>query len=119
MARWYSCNVLQPGGQLRQLWQFNSAGSKFNLLRQETKLPSEPLPEKLIAKDWQTLFQPRLNVAWLPADRVFLRVLQIPKADLAETQSMVELQLEKVSPLPVAQIVWSFQVVPMVRQSGL
>jgi hypothetical protein len=119
MARWYSCNVLQPGHQLRQLWQFNAASSKFNLLRQETKLPSEPLPEKLIAKDWQTLFQPRLNVAWLPANRVFLRVLQLPRADLAETQSMVELQLEKVSPLPVAQIVWSLQVVPLVKQAGL
>jgi hypothetical protein len=119
MARWYFCNVLQPGQQLRQLWQFNAASSKFNLLRQETKLPSEPLPEKLVAKDWQTLFQPRLNVAWLPANRVFLRVVQLPKADLAETQSMVELQLEKVSPLPVAQIVWSFQVVPLVKQTGL
>lgn len=119
MARWYFCNVFQPGEPLRQLWQFNAAGSKFNLLRQETRLPSEPLPEKLVAKDWQTLFQPRLNVAWLPGDRVFLRVLQLPKSDLAETQSMVELQLEKVSPLPVAQIVWSFQVVPLVRQGGL
>src|SRR4030095_10247205 len=119
MARWHSCNVLQPGEQLRQLWQFNAAGSKFNLLRQEAKLPSEALPEKLIGKDWQTLFQPRLNVAWLPADRVFLRVLQLPKADAAETQSMGELQLEKVSPQPVAQIVWSYQVVPLVKQAGL
>ena len=28
----------------------------------------------LIAKDWQTLFQPKLNIAWLPPDQVFLRV---------------------------------------------
>jgi hypothetical protein len=118
MARWHSCNVLQPGAQLRQLWQFNAAGGKFNLLRQEAKLPSEPLPEKLIGKDWQTLFQPRLNVAWLPADKVFLRVMQLPKADAAETQSMVELQLEKISPQPIAQIVWSFLIVPLVKQAG-
>lgn len=119
MSRWHSCNVLQPGVQLRQLWQFNAAGSKFNLLKQETKLPSEPLPANLIGKDWQTLFQPRLNVAWLPADKVFLRVLQLPKADAAETQSMVELQLEKLSPQPIAQIVWSFQIVPLVKQSAV
>ncbi|MFM1768869.1 MAG: hypothetical protein RJA22_1398 [Verrucomicrobiota bacterium] len=117
MARWHSCNVLLPGEQIRQIWQFNSA-AKFNLLRTESKLPSEPLPEKLVAKDWSTLFQPRLNIAWLPAGHVFLRVIQLPKADLAETRSMVELQLEKLSPLPVTQIVWSFEVMPFVAQGG-
>lgn len=116
MARWHSCNVLHFGPSNRQLWQFNAGGSKFNLLRQESKLPGEPLSEKLVAKDWATLFQPRLNVAWLPADKVFVRVAQLPKADAAETQSMVELQLEKLSPQPVAQIVWSYEVIPRVRQ---
>ena len=117
MARWHSCNVLLPGSQIRQLWQFN-AGGKFNLLRAESKLPSEPLPDKLVAKDWHALFQPRLNVAWLPAGKVFLRVVQLPKADLDETRSMVELQLEKLSPLPVTQIVWSFEIIPFISQGG-
>ncbi len=116
MARWHSCNVLQAGASNRQLWQFNAGSSKFNLVRQESRLPSEPLSEKLVAKDWHTLFQPRLNVAWLPADKVFVRVAQLPKADAAETHSMVELQLEKLSPLPVAQIVWSYEVLPHIRQ---
>lgn len=118
MARWHSCTVLEPGSQIRRLWQFNAAGGKFNLLRAESKLPSEALPEKLITKDWRALFQPRLNIAWLPAGKVFLRVVQLPKADLAETQSMVELQLEKLSPLPVTQIVWSFEVMPFLAQGG-
>lgn len=112
MARWHFCNVLLAGAQSRQLWQFNAGGNKFNLLRQESKLPNEPLSEKIVAKDWHTLFQPKLNIAWLPADKVFLRVVQLPKADASELQSMVELQLEKLSPLPVAQIVWSYEVVP-------
>lgn len=116
MARWHSCNVLHTGAANRQLWQFNAGGNKFNLLRQESKPPGEPLSDRLVAKDWGTLFQPRLNVAWLPADKVFVRVAQLPKADAAETQSMVELQLEKLSPQPVAQIVWSYEVVPRVRQ---
>src|SRR5688572_4857398 len=98
MARWRFCNVLQPGAELRNLWQFSASG-KFNLQRHETKLGKEPLPEKLISKDWQTLLQPRLNVAWLPPRKVFLRVVQLPKADLAETQSMIDLQLEKLSPV--------------------
>jgi hypothetical protein len=116
MARWHSCNVLQAGTATRQLWQFNAGSSKFNLLREESKLPSEPLPEKLVSKDWHSLFQPKLNIAWLPADQVFVRVAQLPKADADETRSMVELQLEKLSPLPVTQIVWSYEVLPHVRQ---
>src|SRR5262245_40845701 len=117
MHRWTSCNVLMPGAQTRELWQF-SAGSKFALQRKESKLPSEPLSEKLVAKDWQTLFQPRLNIAWLRPDTVFVRVVQLPKADAAETRSMVELQLEKLSPLPVTQLVWSYEVIPHVPQGG-
>src|SRR5688500_11845600 len=109
MARWNSCNVFQLDRGARHLWQFSN---KFNLQKEEAKLPNEALSPKLFDKDWQTLFQPRLNVAWLPADKVFLRALQLPKADFAETQSMVDLQLEKVSPLPVAQVVWSFEVLP-------
>lgn len=118
MARWHSCNVLLPGSQIRHLWQFNAGGNKFNLVKSESKLPSEPFPEKLVIKDWHSLFQPRLNIAWLSAEKVFLRVLQLPKADAAETQSMIDLQLEKVSPLPVTQLVWSYEVFPYIAQGG-
>lgn len=113
MARWHSANVLQAAGETKRLWQFTVRGDNPNLVREESKLPSEPLPLKLVAKDWQTLYQPKLNVAWLPADKVFLRVLQLPPADtFQETASMVELQLEKLSPSPVAQIVWTFELLP-------
>ena len=109
MARWNSCNILQTSKDIRHLWQF-SAGAKIGLQREVASLPTKPLPAKIISKDWQTLFQPKLNVAWLPSDQVFLRVVQIPKGDPAETQSMLDLQLEKLSPLPVAQVVWGFEL---------
>lgn len=113
MARWQSANVLRAAGETKRLWQFNFRGDNPTLAREETKLQTEPLPTKLFAKDWQSLYQPRLNIAWLPADKVFLRVIQLPPADtLQETVSMLELQLEKLSPLPVAQIVWSFELLP-------
>ena len=113
MARWQSANVLQAAGDKKRLWQFALRGENPNLTREESKLPAEPLSPKLISKDWQTLYQPKLNIAWLPADKVFLRVVQLPPADsFQETASMVELQLEKVSPLPVAQIVWTFELLP-------
>src|SRR5436305_14565824 len=109
MARWYSCNILQSAKDIRHLWQF-SAGGRINLQREVAVLPSEPLPAKVVGKDWQTLFQHKLNVAWLPPDQVFLRVAQIPKGDPAETQSMLELQLEKLSALPVNQVVWGYEL---------
>jgi len=61
-----------------------------------------------------------LNVAWLPSEEVFLRVIELPKSNFEETRSMVELQLEKLSPMPVAQIVWAIHILPSAppRTSG-
>lgn len=112
-ARIAFCNVLQAEGEVRRLWQFSTTGRKVVLQRQESRLPNERLPSKAITKDWQSVFQPKLNVAWLPSREVFLRVLHLPQTDdLDELQSMVELQLEKISPMPVAQVVWTFERVP-------
>jgi hypothetical protein len=108
----HSCTVLQAGMEPRQLWQFDARNGGFVLNRQQTTPPGEALPSALVAKDWRTLFQRKLNVAWLPAEHVFLRVAQLPLSDFKETLSMVELQLEKLSPVPVAQIVWSVDVLP-------
>jgi hypothetical protein len=117
MARWHSCNVLHAGRERKTLWQFATGSGKNALQREEAKLPDEPLPLKAVGKDWHTLFQPKLNVAWLPRDQVFLRVIQLPKSDdPAEIRSMVDLQLEKVSPMPVPHIIWGYEVVP---HSGL
>ena len=108
-TRWHSCNVLQVGAEARQLWQFDARNGGFVLSREQTSFTGEPLPARLISKDWRTLWQRKLNVAWLPPEHVFLRVAQFPLSDFNETLSMVELQLEKLSPMPVAQIVWSIQ----------
>jgi hypothetical protein len=106
------CNVLQAGSEFRQLWQFSSRNGQVSLIAQRKIVPQDPLPPKIVAKDWSTLFQRKLNIAWLPADQVFLRVVHLPASDPAELQSMVELQLEKLSPLPVAQIAWSIELLP-------
>ena len=108
----HSCNVLYLAPEARHLWHFGARGRGFVLSRQQTSFSSEALPGGLIAKDWRTLWQRKLNIAWLPPDQVFLRVAQLPASDFTETLSMVELQLEKLSPMPVAQIVWSIQVLP-------
>ncbi len=106
----HSCNVLELTPEASRVWQFDARGAGFALRTQETTLPGERLPSGMVAKDWRDLFQPRLNIAWLPYETVFLRVIQLPKSDFEETLSMVEFQLEKLSPIPLAQIVWSLHV---------
>lgn len=112
MARWHSANVLKVGPQSRQVWQFETGNGELHLLREQASTGSQRLSDRIIAKDWRTLWQKKLNIAWLPEAKVFLRVLHLPTTDRAEILPMVELQLEKISPLPVGQIVWTLEVLP-------
>lgn len=111
-TRWQSCNVLHFGADARRLWQFDAKGSGFVLDRSKAVPAGEALPSQWVFKDWRTLFQRKLNIAWLPAESVFLRVAQFPVTPAEELRAMIEFQLEKLSPLPVTQIVWSFHVLP-------
>ncbi len=104
-----SCNVLHYAPEGRHLWQFAARGRGFALNREQTTVGSDVLPARVVTKDWTSLWQRKLNIAWLPPEQVFLRVAQLPASDFDETLSMVELQLEKLSPMPVTQIVWSIQ----------
>jgi len=112
MARWQYCNILHVGTDAYRLWQFDARGDGFALNREHSGAAGEPLPFHLVAKSWRSLWQPRLNIAWLPPENVFLRVIELPRSNFEETLAMVELQLEKLSPLPVAQIVWMIRVLP-------
>ena len=114
MARFHSCNVLHVGPDRRHLWQFDARNGSFVAHRDQVVQLDEALPYAVVTKTWRSLWQPKLNVAWLPADSVFFRVAQLPKSSLEETRSMVELQLEKLSPIPVTQLVWSLLVLPSV-----
>ena len=108
-SRWHSATVLDVNA--RHLWQFSAGDGKFSTTRDQLLSSTEAPPENVVAKSWSSMWQPKLNIAWFSADKVFLRVLQLPGSDLAEIKSMVELQLEKISPMPAAQIVWSMELV--------
>lgn len=112
MARLTTCNVLNAADGERQLWRYTAGLKDFNLNGEKKSQAGQLLPAKWVAKDWGELVARKLNIAWLPVDQVFLRVLQLPKCDESELASMVEFQLEKISPLPVAQVVWSYEPVP-------
>lgn len=106
MARPHSCNVLHSTGTDRRLWQFSAQGN-FALKEEHAAPAGGFLPSHLAQKNWRQLGQPRLNIAWLPPENVFFRVIHLPPSSFAETLSMVELQLEKLSPLPVGQVAWT------------
>ena len=108
--RWNTCNLVHLAPDAKRLWQFDAKGGGFVLGREQSVPHAQPLPGKFVAKNWTSLWQPKLNVAWLPAESVFLRVVELPASNADETFSMVELQLEKLSPLPVTQIVWTMHV---------
>jgi hypothetical protein len=111
MARWQNCNILKTAGT-RQLWQFTPTSEGAKLQRETTPGPDEPLPAKIVGKEWSSLWKKKLNVAWMPPGTVYLRVVQLPASDPGELASMVEFQLEKISPLPVNQIDWMMEVLP-------
>lgn len=112
MGRANSCNVLSADTTRRELWRFTRNGNRFAPAGQKPLGLGEKLPDNWVGKGWGNVFSPRLNVAWLPADKVFLRILQLPPCEDSEIQSMVEFQIEKISPLPVTQIVWTVEKVP-------
>ena len=81
MARWNSCNLLQFAADAKRLWQFDAKGGGF-VPNRDLRVPhADPLPAKLVAKNWSSLWQPKLNVAWLPPENVFLRVIELPASN--------------------------------------
>ena len=103
MARWTSCNLLQIAPDARRLWQFDAKGGRFVPGREQRVSHTDPLPAKLVAKNWSSLW----------------RVIELPASNADETFAMVELQLEKLSPLPLAQIVWTYHGLPRSGQDNL
>jgi hypothetical protein len=116
MARWDSCNILQTGADANRVWQFNK---NFTLKSEQTARADEIIPQGLVGKSWSALWQSRVNIAWLPPEHVFIRVAQLPPSTPEETRTMVELQLEKLSPIPVTQVVWSMHILPAAKPDAL
>jgi hypothetical protein len=112
MARWQSAILLHTNAAGRRLWQLSANGDKFAVQSEKAMLSTDSLPAGLVGKDWHTLLRPKLNIAWLPADKVFLRAVHLPASEAADISQMVEMQMEKLSPLPVTHVVWSVFMMP-------
>lgn len=110
--KWHDCNVVHLSDTAVKLWQFNASERNFALKSELKESEGNPLPEKLVGKTWQNLIQGRLNIAWVPQGQAFFRTVQLPECEQEELEQMLEFQLEKLSPVPVGQIVWSYEKIP-------
>jgi len=108
MSRWKSCNILKATPTGYTLWHFEVTHGEPKLVTYLQIEQQTPLPTSLVSKNWRSLLSPRLNIAWLPSDSIYLRILQLPQVSNEELHSMVELQIEKLSPIPPSQALWAF-----------
>ncbi|MCB1124956.1 MAG: hypothetical protein KDM81_00560, partial [Verrucomicrobiae bacterium] len=97
-----------------RLWRFEPGRKGPRLDRTEEGPEDKPVPGQLATKSFRHLWQPLLNVAWLPVDQVFLRVVELPACEADEVPMMVEFEIERLSPLPVADIYWTCELLPAV-----
>jgi len=105
--RYQGCQVqaVTPAG--RRVWRFHVGKQDVSLAGEATVGSTQAPPKRTAAQDWKSLVSPQLNIAWLPAQSVFVRAVQLPAVDPTELPAMVEFQIDKISPLPVNQIVWT------------
>lgn len=102
------CNVLAESGGVTRLWAF--AGAEARAAGEFKVKSDQALPRKVVGKGWSQLVRTRINLAWTGEQAVFLQLVQLPTDDASEVPAMLEHQIEKLSPLPVGQIVWSYEV---------
>ena len=104
--------MLEPAIEGSRLFQFSVSSKKVKLSGDLRVAEGEDPPAKVVGKDWSDLLSRKLNIATLPPEKVFLRVVELPECESDELLPMVEFQIEDLSPLPMAQAVWSAEVVP-------
>jgi hypothetical protein len=111
-TKWSSCNLLEPATEGSRLCQFSVSSKKVKLSGDLCVADLIELPTKAVGKDWSDLLRRKLNIATLPPEKVFLRVVELPACEPDELLPMVEFQIEELSPLPMAQAVWTAEAVP-------
>ena len=111
-TKWSSCNLLEPATEGSRLCQFSVSSKKVKLSGDLRVAEGDDPPAKAVGKDWSDLLRRKLNIATLPPEKVFLRVVELPECEPDELLPMVEFQIEDLSPLPMAQTVWSAEAVP-------
>lgn len=112
-----ACNVVDCSTGKQRFWRFTKGKNQMKMVDVRETVLDEPILDKYLERDASQMWNPHCqNDAWLPSESVFFRVLQLPQCEPAELPGMLELQLDKISPLPLSQAVWTYEVVPVYRK---
>jgi hypothetical protein len=106
-----SCLVLVNGSDADRLMAFDRAGEGVKARQTLTVPAGGAIPEKVAGRDWRLLMSPRLDIAWMSGADVYLKLTELPSTDPKEVVAMAEMQLEKLSPLPPAQVVYGAEII--------
>lgn len=109
---WQSGNILRFSGDSQRLWHYQARARQVHVAQDLTLEKGQLIPNKLVQREWIHLLKNRINIAWIPLNKVFLKVIQLPACEPSEINSMVEFQLEKISPIPISQLLWSAEPFP-------
>lgn len=112
------CHVLVDADTAGQVLLFERTKEGVRETGQVAVGANGAVPAKVGARDWQLLLKPRLDVAWMSGEDVCLRLIELPTSDRAEVSSMVDIQLEKISPLPPGQVVAGFEILGALPSGG-
>ena len=84
----------------KRLWQFDAPKEATLPWGVSSAYPTRNPCRQNLSPSPGVRSQPRLNIAWLPLEHVFLRVVELPASNADELHSMVGLQLEKLHRYP-------------------
>ena len=108
----HACNIVDLTPDRTDVWSFSFRGRKPIVGTSKSVAPGGKLPGPVLSRGWQHLLSPSVNIGLLPGGDVYLRVVHLPTDDEAEVASMLEWQIEKISPLPMTQCAWSYEIIP-------
>lgn len=111
-----NCNVVDCSSGKQQFWSFSKKKNGMKLVDVRDTAIDQPVQAKYLERDASQMWRPHCqNDAWIPAHKVYFRVLHLPPCPDKDLPGMVESQLDKISPLPLVQAVWTFEIVPSYR----
>ena len=110
------CNVVDCSTGQQQFWRFTKGKQHLKLVHVSEAEVDAPINADLLKRDASQMWKAHCqNDAWMSPEHVFFRVLHLPLSDPGEVRGMVELQLEGLSPLPLRDAVWTYEVAPVFR----
>ena len=111
-----ACNVVDCSTGRQQFWRFSKGKNQMKLVDVRDTAIDQPVQAKHLERDASQMWRPHCqNDAWIPAHQVYFRVVHLPPCPEKELLGMVGSQLDKISPLPLSQAVWTYEVVPIYR----